>query len=168
MRRRGGIDPTVNEIVREAALSNQAFYRHFRSKDELLVAILDDGLRQLVEYLDHQMAKERAPAGKVRRWVEGVLAQAADEDAAERTRPFVVNSARLADRFPDQVAESEARLIAPLRDVLAELASPDPDRDAEAVYRLVMGRMHDHLIRRQRPARADVEHLTRFALAAVA
>src|SRR5688500_7848449 len=43
MRRTGGVDPRVGDIVREARLSNQAFYRHFRGKDELLLAVLDDG-----------------------------------------------------------------------------------------------------------------------------
>ena len=38
MRRTGNVNPRVSEIVRDAGLSNQAFYRHFASKDELLVA----------------------------------------------------------------------------------------------------------------------------------
>src|SRR5438093_10793479 len=59
MCRRGTLDPRVSEIVAEAGLSNQAFYRHFRAKDELLLAVLDDGLRQLVTYLEHRMTKER-------------------------------------------------------------------------------------------------------------
>src|SRR5947208_11392984 len=61
MRRAGSIDPRVSEIVKEAGLSNQAFYRHFRSKDELLLALRDDGLRQLVTYSDHQLESERTP-----------------------------------------------------------------------------------------------------------
>src|SRR5207247_10809320 len=40
MRRSETLDPRVHDIVREAGLSNQAFYRHFRGKDELPVAIL--------------------------------------------------------------------------------------------------------------------------------
>ena len=43
--------PTVSEIVREAGLSNQAFYRHFASKDDLVAAIVDAGARRLVGYL---------------------------------------------------------------------------------------------------------------------
>ena len=40
MRREGNIDPQVRAIVQEAGLSNQAFYRHFASKDALLLAVL--------------------------------------------------------------------------------------------------------------------------------
>jgi AcrR family transcriptional regulator len=67
MRRTGSIDPKVGDIVREAGLSNQAFYRHFRSKDELLLAILDDGLERLVGYLEHRMATTPDPLVRVSR-----------------------------------------------------------------------------------------------------
>ena len=50
----GEIDPPVRDIIKHAGLSNQAFYRHFQGKDEFLLAILDDGLRQLLIYLEHE------------------------------------------------------------------------------------------------------------------
>jgi AcrR family transcriptional regulator len=164
MRRTGSVSPRVSEIVREAGLSNQAFYRHFASKDELLVAVLDDGLQQLVDYLGHVMAKADTPLGQVRRWVEGILAQAVDAQAASSTRPFVVNSLRLRDQFRDEVQRSDERLKAPLRAALAAVPTSDPARDAEAVYQLAMGRMHAFVLQGQRPARRDVEHTVEFAI----
>jgi AcrR family transcriptional regulator len=164
MRRTESLDPRVSEIVREAGQSNQAFYRHFRGKDELLLAILDDGRRQLVDYLAHQMAKEETAEGRVRRWVEGVLAQAS-EPAAAATRPFVLNSLRLRDRFPEESRQSDESIKQPLRDAIAAIPGTDPDRDTEAVHHLAMGRMHDFLIRRQIPTRRDISHVVEFALA---
>jgi AcrR family transcriptional regulator len=164
MRRSGSVSPRVSEIVREAGLSNQAFYRHFASKDELLVAVLEDGLQQLVGYLEHRMARAGTPIDKVREWVAGVLAQAADAQAASSTRPFVVNSLRLRDRFRDEVQRSDELLKAPLRAALADVPGADPERDTEAVYQLAMGRMHAQLIRGERPTRRDVEHLVEFAV----
>jgi len=77
MRRCGTMSrPRVADIVEEAGLSNDAFYRYFPSKDALVQAILEDGADRLCSYLGHQMAKESTPAAKVRAWVEGVLAQA--------------------------------------------------------------------------------------------
>ena len=70
----------VADIVTTAGLSNEAFYRHFKSKDALVGALLDDGAERLRGYLAHQMEKERTAAGQVRRWVHGVLSQA-DEDS---------------------------------------------------------------------------------------
>lgn len=163
MRRTGSLDPRVNDIVREAGLSNQAFYRHFRSRDELLVAILDDGQRQLVTYLEHRMAGAPTTEARVRAWVEGVMEQARNAAAADNTRPFAINSARLADRFPDEVARSRELLVRPLRGAVADLGG-DPQRDADVVYHLVMGCMNDALVARRRPSRQDVEYLEDFVV----
>src|SRR5207302_11133434 len=61
--------PRVADIVATAGLSNDAFYRHFASKDALVSAILEDGTERLGSYLAHQMGKDPAPEGQVRRWV---------------------------------------------------------------------------------------------------
>jgi AcrR family transcriptional regulator len=173
MRRGQSTDPRVSEIVSEAGLSNQAFYRHFRSKDELLLAILDDGLRQLVGYLKHQMSKETSGLGKVRRWTEGILAQAVDPTAAEATRGVTINAARLGKLFPEEFRRTEELIEAPVRAAIeaavdqSELAAADPDRDAAAAYRLVMGTMQSHLTNDTRPSKADVEHLVRFVIGGI-
>jgi AcrR family transcriptional regulator len=163
MRRTGTLDPRVTDIVREAGLSNQAFYRHFRGKDELLVALLDDGQRQLLTYLEHRMAGAEPGAGRVRAWVGGVMEQARNPAAAENTRPFAINNARLADRFPDEVARSQERLVAPLRDAVAD-AGGDPQHDADLIYHLAIGCMNDALVARHRPTKKDVAHLEQFVL----
>jgi len=163
MRRTGTLDPRVSDIVREARLSNQAFYRHFRGKDELLVAILDDGQHQLLTYLERRMANVGPGPERVRAWVGGVMEQARNPAAADNTRPFAINNARLADRFPDEVARSRELLVAPLRDAVAN-AGGDPQRDADAIYNLAIGCMNDALVSRRRPTKDDVEHLEQFVL----
>jgi AcrR family transcriptional regulator len=167
MRRLGSIEPRVSDIVREAGLSNQAFYRHFRSKDELLLAVLDDGQRRLVGYLEHRLAGSEPGPEHVRRWIEGVMAQARDRDAAANTRPFAINAARLADRFREEAARSRELVVAPLRPAVAAMGG-DPGRDADAIYQLAMGSMTDALVHGETPSRADVEHLVGFALAGIA
>ena len=76
--RDGSVDPRVRDILLEAGLSTQVFYRHFRSKDDLLLVLLDDGRRRLADYLTHRISKARTPAARLRAWIEGMLAQAAD------------------------------------------------------------------------------------------
>jgi AcrR family transcriptional regulator len=167
MQRAGGESPRVSDIVDEAGLSNQAFYRHFRGKDELLAAILDDGLRTLMEYLGHQMAKERRPDAQIRRWIEGIMAQATDAKAAEATRAVTMNSNRLNEEFAAETRRSQELMRSLLVQPLTAMGSPDVERDAQAIYQLVLASMHDHLWRRQRPSRADVAHLVGFCLAGV-
>lgn len=171
--REGTVDPRVRDILVEAGLSTQAFYRHFRSKDDLLLVLLDDGRRRLADYLRHRMGKARNPEGKLRAWITGMLAQAADPKAAERTRPFLVGLPRLREAFPAEHAESEAVLIGLLLEIIAAgvdagtMASANPDRDALAIYRLTLGAMEAHLFARTAPAKAETNHIVDFALRAL-
>jgi len=166
LRRTRELEPRVSDVVREAGLSNQAFYRHFRSKDELLLALLDDGQRRLLTTLDARMLRVEPGAARVRAWVEGVLEQARRPKAADNTRPFAINGLRLADRFPVEWSRSRDVLLAPLRAAIGDLGG-DPERDAPAVYHLAFGAMQDALVRRARPTDADVEHVVQCALAVV-
>jgi len=155
--RTGGLDPSLRDILRETKLSTQAFYKYFQSKDELFLVLLDDGRRQLLDYLAHRMARANTIDGKVRAWIEGVLAQAKRTDVAARTRPFFANEDRLADAFPDEHRATIDLLI----DQLAEVVDR---RDAEAVYYLAFGALHAHLTRRTTPTKTETQRIVRFAL----
>jgi AcrR family transcriptional regulator len=157
MRRDDTIEPRVTDIVRTAGLSNQAFYRHFRGKDELLVALLEDGRQRLLATIERRMARADGAADQVRAWVEAVLAQARDPEAAAATRPFAINGDRLAVEFPEDTRRSRDRLIDPLREVVG-------DHEALAVYHLAMGTVHDALVHRATPTRAEVDHVVAFSL----
>ena len=165
MRRTGSIDPQVRAIVQEADLSNQAFYRHFPSKDALFLAVLADGQRQLVAYLQRRVATTSDPAEQVRRWITGVMAQARDRDAAEATRPFACNSARLADLFPADLAAGQAELVTTLTPAVRALGGSD--EDAELIRDLAFARMNDAIAHRRVPPRAEVQRLVDFCLAAI-
>jgi len=170
MQRNGDFDPHVNEIVREAGLSKQVFYRHFRSKDEFLLAVLDEGVRELVSYLQHRMEEAESATERIRRWVEGVLAQGLNPEAAEATRPFVIPQARLAERFPEEVADSVRQLLALLVEGVAEgvatgeFVGGDPERDARAVYDLAMGWLQRTLVEGRVASADDADHLLAFAM----
>ena len=166
MRRTGSVDPRVADIVEAAGLSNQAFYRHFRGKDELLLAVLEDGQRRLVGTLERRMARAAPGAGQVQAWVEGVLEQARNPEAAANTRPFAVNGARLTERYPEATAIQRERVVAPLRGAV-DAAGGDRDRDADAVYYLTMGIAEDAIARGTAPTDRDVTHTVTFALRAI-
>lgn len=157
MRRDETIDPRVSDIVRTSGLSNQAFYRHFRGKDELLVALLDDGRQRLLATIERRMARADGDAARVRAWIEVVLAQARDPEAAAATRPFAANGDRLAVQFPDETTRSRDRLVEPLSAIVGDSA-------AVAVYHLAMGTAHDALVGRRTPTRAEVDRIVEFAL----
>jgi AcrR family transcriptional regulator len=165
----GSLEPSLRDILGHSGLSTQGFYRYFRSKDELMLVLLDDGRRRLVEYLTHRMQAATSPQAKVRAWIEGVLAQASNPRAAARTRPFLANEDRLSELFPEEQRESVDLLVALLAEALSDLrpgALPTGEvhQDAETIYTLVFGILHSHLILRTRPSSATIEHAVRFSL----
>ncbi len=169
IRESGDLEPRVSAIVKTAGLSNQAFYRHFRSKDELMLATLDEGVGRLAGYLRHRMETEADPVARVRAWIGGVLEQALHSDAAEATRPFAGARARLAQRFPAEVEASERRLTALLAAALRDAAAAgalrsDPEHDAETIYTLAMGWVQRRLAQPEPASRAEAEHVVEFAL----
>ncbi len=170
--RNGSLDPSMREILAEAGLSTQAFYRYFSSKDELMLALLDEGRGRLVDTLQRRMARTTAPAEQVRAWIEGVLAQATNVDAAARTRPWVLSEQRLAELFPREQAVSVERLVSLLREPISQLqgGSAKPDRVALAattVYRLVFATLRAHLAVGSKPDAKEIGALVAFCLLGV-
>jgi AcrR family transcriptional regulator len=157
--------PRVADIVAAAGLSNDAFYRHFPSKDALVAALLEDGTQRLQSYLAHQMAKEATPQAKVRRWVEGVLSQAADEDIASTTLAVLWNGGSVGEGLPSGRPSASRPLATLLREPFAELGSADPDLDASLAAHAVVGNLSDDLWNRARPSQAAIDHVADVCLA---
>lgn len=169
--RTGQLEPKVSDILTEAGLSNQAFYRHFRSKRELLVAVLDEGIRGLAGYLAARMGAAATPELAIREWLRGMAAQAQDPSGADASRPFALARGRLAEAFPAEVARSESQLTAPLRAALEEaqasgrLPDAQPDLDSEALYHLMMGWVEARLVEGRIPRAAEIARLEAFVMA---
>lgn len=165
----GTVDPGMREILREAGLSTQAFYRHFASKDELLLVVLDDGRIRLADYLRHRMDKVRPGLPRLKAWIEGMFAQASDPVASARTRPFIVNIYRLMDQYPDEHKRSINALVELVDSALAEAHAanqisrkPTP-ADASSIYHLTVGPMESHIALSTRPTRTEIAAVVDFA-----
>jgi AcrR family transcriptional regulator len=166
MRRNGTTSRArVADIVATAGLSNDAFYRHFKSKDELVAALLEDGAERLARYVEHQMAKEARPGDKVRRWVEGVLSQTREE-IAETTLAVLWNGGGVGERVGKRHSATVS-LGALLHAPFQELGSKDPAMDASLAAHAVVGKMSDYLWQRAAPTSAEVDRITEFCLNAV-
>jgi AcrR family transcriptional regulator len=168
--RTGHVDPTVRDILREAGLSTPAFYRHFRSKDELFTVLLADGRRRLAVTVERRLARARTGEEKVRAWITAVLAQARDPEVASRTRPFMAHVDRLAERYPDEQRASEQLLVEQLAAAIAgsvDLTSSDPHADATAIYHVAFGVLGAHLRAHTSPRPAEVDRVVDFACRAL-
>jgi AcrR family transcriptional regulator len=159
--------PRVSDIVAAAGLSNDAFYRHFPSKDALVRAILEDGADRLGSYLAYQMSKEESAEMKVRRWVAGVLAQA-DDDIASTTLAVLWNGAGAGEGLASGRHFASTPLATLLQEPFAALGSEDPELDASLAAHATLGRLSDYLWRRTSPSPEEIELITRFCLRAAA
>jgi len=183
--RSGNLDPSMREILAETGTSTQAFYRYFASKDELMLALLDEGRRRLVTSLQRRMLRSATPADQVRAWVVGVLAQASNPAAAARTAPWVASEQRLSELFPDEQQASVDLLVGLLDDPILRLretsngrrngterrdAAPRAAAGAAAhgaalmVYRLTLATLRSHLGAGTKPTAGETEDLVNFCL----
>ncbi|PND58954.1 TetR family transcriptional regulator [Mycobacterium sp. ENV421] len=155
--------PRVSDIVAEAGVSNKAFYRYFAGKDDLMLAVMERGAAMVVSYLEHQMAKEATPKGKITRWITGALAQVADPELIGMSRALLV---QMSDSDKRRLGEEE--ILAAMRELLVEpirqLGSSDPQRDADAVFVCTVGTMRRYVNSTDQPGRKDINHLVGFCL----
>jgi AcrR family transcriptional regulator len=158
---------TVAEIVRAAGLSNQAFYRHFAGKDDLVAAIVDAGARRLVGYCEHRMAASTDPVDQVRAWAHAVLSQGTDPKVAVPTRALTWNRSALDADRATSARQAESLVWALLERPLTELGSVDPRQDAYLIGRLVFGVLTDVLWSDEATSLDELEFVTDFCLAAV-
>ncbi len=171
--RTGTFEPSVREILQEAGVSTKAFYRHFRSKDDLLLVALETASWQLADYIESKMAPLDTPVPRIRAWLEGFVRQAIVPSAARRTLPWALGVGQLAHLYPDQFDHSKALVIAPLEREITEAVtrgtavSPNPARDARIIFGYTMDFIRHHLIRRTEPDRSDTEQLVDFTYRAL-
>jgi TetR/AcrR family transcriptional regulator len=141
----GNMSFTVQELVDRAGVALQTFYRHFGSKDALMLAVVEESIRADRTRLEQKAAETSNPLDRLRivimtsfrtanRAVDGSLASA-----------LVREIRRLREEHPDELTT----LIAPYVRVLQEaivaaddaglINAEDPARDAALINELVSG-----------------------------
>jgi len=142
-RQRAFDDVTVAEILEEAGLSTRAFYRHFQSKDELLVTMLEYEAELSVAELGERLAGATTAGGRFALWLEWHLDLFSERKRARRAALFQHERNRLAFAFPDRVAAIEHRQDDVLRAILEAgreegvFPRAEPAHDAPVIRSLV-------------------------------
>lgn len=167
----GGADrtPRVSDIVQRAGVSNDAFYRAFRSKDDLVAALTEQGTRRLLGYVAQQRAKAVNPEGQIRACVRATLFQATpvgSGDAVRSVRYPATPSPPTAGDAPAASMPFLDGIAGLLLDPIAAYGSSDPARDSRAAAALCVATLRDFLWTDRSPSERDVEHLVAFVLRA--
>ncbi|WGL54007.1 TetR/AcrR family transcriptional regulator [Nocardioides sp. BP30] len=161
-----GDGPTrVADIVREAGVSIEAFYRYFGSKDEFVAAVAEDGGLRVAAYVERRMGEATTPEERMRAIVAGMLKQADGPQLRTSTRNILGRrGSEESHRSRNDFAHTMAALLLP---VVRDLGSPDPERDAIAATGTLVAAMESFVWSEHSPTPQDVDHLTAFLIAAV-
>src|SRR5947199_3759636 len=113
------------------------------------------------------MTKESKPEEQIRRWAEGIMAQASNPEVARTTRAVMWHARHLRDdRRAETIAVNRA-LAGLLVEPLSALGSTDPPRDSATMTEAAMGRMESLQWGESSPTEQDVSHLVGFLLSVV-
>ena len=159
------VDPTVSDILEEAGLSTAAFYRHFESKEALLLGAIESGAGRVVTYLAHHMDKVPDPSEKISAWIRAMFGQLRTTKLLAENRPFLLAYPRLSSAFPEETDRLSRALRAPLLEAMNEAVDYDKDttRDAETecflTYQQVYSLMIYHAAVRQTPTAVMIERI---------
>ena len=135
-------DVSVGAILDESSLSTRSFYRHFSSKDELLIALYRTNAAQMADILSTLVVAAPDPRGGLEAWVDGMLRLRFHPPTARRVALFGSPSARRSTGYAHAEREARALLVGPLLDVLVAGRSDGsmplarPDVDARTIYAL--------------------------------
>ena len=172
LRRNGYANAGITDILGEAKLGTRAFYRHFDSKDELLVAMFSENAAATASRLAERVDTAGSPLDRLHAWIDEILALGDDPRHSEAARMFI--SPTMPGVFDEAGNEAIATMRAPLRDALADGAASgdfpdcDPDADAATIHAIVWRLFTDAIHGRATMSRDDARaHVERFALRAL-
>jgi AcrR family transcriptional regulator len=153
IQRDGSKETSVHDVLRASGLSTRAFYRHFRSKDDLVLEMYRVDCERVNATVAAAVAAAPDPLAALEAWIDQNLAVVYD---ARRLRHAVVlSSAEVssAEGFTavknEGLAQQREPLIALLREGRGQGVFPeaDPEADAVAIQAVVGAHMRARLDR---------------------
>lgn len=131
MRCNGFQGASVQHILDEAGLSTRAFYRQFRSKDDLLLAMFRTASARDVAAVRKRVAETTSPLAALHAWIDEMLAIAFDRRRIQRLVMFS-SVARQTVGYDEEVAYMRNQLMLPLRLALEEAGVPESTAPVDA------------------------------------
>ncbi len=146
--RKGGTF-TTQELVKEARVALQTFYRHFGGKDQLMIAVIEDMIAEAAVGYEEEARDLPDPVARLHHYVTATLRNLGGTDLSGQ-RMVTAEHLRLHQLFPNEMAAATkpfADLV--LREIRAAesaglLAPNDAERDAWYVNRFVMSTFHHY------------------------
>ena len=140
MRRKGYAAATVADVLEEAELSTRAFYRHFRSKEELFLAVFERDSVESSRRMQKRLAPLPGARARLLAWIDEVLSLGYDRARAKRTGIFANEASSLRSAFPSEFVAIQRAVYEPLVGVLEEgradgtFPAAHPEDDAPSIH----------------------------------
>ena len=165
-------DFTTQDLVAEAGVALQTFYRYFASKDELLLALIGDAMTEACDRWTEAAANLPDSLDRLRFYITAPLEQfQGDSHEAGGMRFIVSTHWHLHRIFPNELAEAEKPFVDLLLSEInagveaGQLAPANPEWAAWFIAELVRSVYHYYAYA---PRQAEVkENLWQFCLAAL-
>jgi TetR/AcrR family transcriptional regulator len=165
---------TTQELVKEARIALQTFYRHFAGKDQLLIALIGDVISEAAAQYEEEARGLPDPVARLHFYITATARSLDIDDEAIGPRFITAEHLRLHQLFPEEISEATRPFMElVLREIRAAeaaglLAPTDPERDAWHVTRLTTAVYHHYAFARADESAEEIgEHLWRFCLAAL-
>ena len=171
-----GDEFTTQDLVTEAGVALQTFYRYFSSKDELLLAVIGDAMVDACERWAAAAAEMPDPLDRVRYLLTTTFERLEGDPQNTAMSRFVVSTRwRLHRQFPKELAEAEKPFVDLLRTevnaaVKAGLINPpDPEWDSWFLTELVRAVYHFYAFAEHPEGELDLvkERMWQFCLSAL-
>jgi len=111
----GRTDFTVQEIVERSKMSLRSFYQHFASKDDLLLALFEELIREWVGRLRVTVLASPDPVEQLRTYIVGMVGSVPHDRAPSRA--LTIYHLRLAETHPAEFAHA----LSPQVELLLEI-----------------------------------------------
>jgi AcrR family transcriptional regulator len=164
---RNGSNPTsVHDILHETGFSTRTFYRHFHSKDELLVAMYRVDSDRVAETLTAAVAAAATPLDALEAWVDQNLAVVYDARRLRHVAVLASPEATMAEGYDEVHVAGMAAHRAPLIEVLRQgklygvFPHAEPDADAFAIQAVVTAHVRAKILGANELTRAEARKHT--------
>jgi AcrR family transcriptional regulator len=139
---------TVQKVRERTGLSLRAFYQRFVGKDDLLLAVFEETMRDAAASFAVETAPVSDPVGKLRVLVTGIFTRGISDDVMKQSVPLSREHLRLAESRPEELRFALEPLTVLLAEQLAAameagvVRRTDPRRLAVLVLNLVFAQVH--------------------------
>ncbi|MCW2831621.1 MAG: regulatory protein TetR [Aeromicrobium sp.] len=116
----GGTSLAVTDILHTAGLSTRAFYRHFKTKDELLLEMFRRDREIVIAELQAAVTSANHPADALRRWIDVLFELVSDQRKRRRVNTFFSEEMSRARGYLQEVERFAAAEHAALAQIFYE------------------------------------------------